>query len=246
MSYYQTNAVYEGLKSIEHDFLWVSGNAWTLIYGDSNATPKAVVLVAGLSWQENSSVVNLMKKISSVSGLPFFFVYFDDSSNEIEAAKVMFNQDDLGEIPLSELKNLFSGIGLPVKDGQARKYVNDATSSAYHNWQRDSLGAIVVSDIDLFRKGGGGFPAEIIELKRSYYSLEKWRPFRDDYANFNLLLNLSKMCGITLKIAYNVRHKNPFYDDVSSLTVFDYSRQGSPNLLGAYDFMSFVNGDYRG
>jgi hypothetical protein len=38
-----------------------------------------------------------MKKISSVSGLPFFFVYFDDSSNEIEYVKVMYNQDDLGE-----------------------------------------------------------------------------------------------------------------------------------------------------
>jgi hypothetical protein len=44
--YYQTNAVYEGLKSVEHDFLWVSGNAWTLIYGDSNATPK--------DWQANT------------------------------------------------------------------------------------------------------------------------------------------------------------------------------------------------
>lgn len=245
MPYYQTNAVYEGLRGIEHDFLWVSGNAWTLIYGDSNATPRAVVLVVGLSWQESPNVLKLMKKISSVAGLPFFSVCFDDSSSEIETVNVTFNQDDLGEISLSELKHLFAKIGLPVKQGQARKYVNDATSSAYHNWQRDSLGAIVVSDIDLFRKGGGGFPAEIIELKRSYYSLEKWRPFSDDYMNFNLLLNLANACGIRLKIAYNVRHKNPFYDDVSSLTVFDYSVHGSPRFLGQYDFMSFVHGDYR-
>jgi hypothetical protein len=68
-------------------------------------------------------ILPLMKALVNLGG------YFDDSSNEIEYVKVMYNQDDLGEIPLLELKNLFASIGLPVKDGQARKYVNDATSS---------------------------------------------------------------------------------------------------------------------
>lgn len=60
MSYYKTNAVY-GLLELEeeHPFVWVSGNAWMLVYGDQNASPKALVLAFGSSWNIQREVVRV-------------------------------------------------------------------------------------------------------------------------------------------------------------------------------------------
>ncbi len=131
MSYYKTNAVY-GLLELEkeHPFVWVSGNAWMLVYGDQNASPKALVLAVGSSWDIQKDVVRVSKKIAQKSGIPLFFVKFDDGVDAIE--KVRFSQP--GHIPteltLDELKEEFAKTGLPVKDGYCGKSVNDATSSA--------------------------------------------------------------------------------------------------------------------
>src|SRR3546814_2212476 len=53
-----------------------------------------------------------------------------------------------------------------------------------------------------------GIPSEIIELKRSYIGLDRWKPFQADFPNFNLLMNLAKFSSLKMTIAYNVRHKN--------------------------------------
>ena len=122
MGYYKTNAVYKLLESEqEHPFVWVSGNAWMLIYGDQSATPRALVLAFGKSWSLQEDVIQAAKKISSKSGIPLFFVKFDDSANFID--KVGFGKPGQQpcELTLDQLKDEFHKIGLPVKSGACGK-----------------------------------------------------------------------------------------------------------------------------
>jgi hypothetical protein len=67
MSYYKSNAVYEMLENTSnHQFIWVSGNAWALIYGDSGSTPLECALVYGKSWIFQVEMHTLLKKIAEI------------------------------------------------------------------------------------------------------------------------------------------------------------------------------------
>lgn len=246
MSYYKTNAVYNALNAEQsHPFVWVSGNAWMLIYGDQNITPRAMVLVYGKSWVRQNEVIKTAKTIAKNSGLPLFFVNFDDGAQVID--KVGFGRPGQTptELTLDQLKDEFQKIGLPVKNGVCGKSVNDATSSAYHKWQRDNLGSIKVTDIDLVRLDLNGEPVEAIELKRSFYSLDQWNPYSDDYVNFNLLLSVCQQAAMKLNIVYNVRQTKPFFnDDASQLLLFAYSTPNKPVKLGKFSYADFLDGAY--
>jgi hypothetical protein len=245
MSYYKTNAVYQLLENTpQHQFRWVSGNAWSLIYGDGKSNPLACILISGKSWAYQKGIFALMKRVSEVSGLPFITITFDDLATDIDQVVVSVNGSIENSISLNALRDIFESFGLPVKNGKASKAINDASSSAYHKWQRENLGSITVSDIDLFRKSSDRTSGEIIELKRSYIQLEKWTPFSADFANFNLLLAISKKCGLELTIAYNLREKNPFRDDASMLSIFKYNKIDTPTFVGTYKFEDFVSGIY--
>jgi hypothetical protein len=245
MRYYQSNAVYERIQGLRsHSFIWTAGNAWILIYGNMHSEPVAVALVAGLSWKPQSEVTSLVGSLSEISGLPFMEIHFDDTIKEIESVGLRRNGSALLETGLEELRAVFSALGLPVRSGGALKAINDASSSAYHNWQRANLGRITVSDIDLFRLSGDRRVIEIIELKRSYIGLNKWRPFPADYPNFNLLLSTANLSSVRMTIAYNVRTKNPFFDDPRSISVFNYNRINSPSHSGVFPFQSFADGSY--
>lgn len=153
MSYYADNAVYQRLRSMgRHPFSWTSGNAWSLVYGDRNAVPKAIVFAAGVSWERQDAMVSLSRRIAEKSGVPFLNFRFDERSPEVSSFLVSKREDGFSEVAAADLKGLFEDLGVPVSAGGVRKAVNDAASSAYHRWQRANLGQIVVSDIDLFRK----------------------------------------------------------------------------------------------
>lgn len=246
MGYYKTNAVYKLLESERaHPFVWVSGNAWMLIYGDQNVTPRAMVLVYGKSWVIQNEVVNTAKAMAAKSELPLFFVSFDDGAQSIDKVEFERPGQARAELTLDQLKDEFQKIGLPVKSGVCGKSVNDATSSAYHKWQRDNLGSIKVTDIDLVRLNSNGEPAEAIELKRSFYSLDQWNPYSDDYVNFNLLLSVCQKAAMKLTIAYNVRQTKPFFnDDASQLLLFSYSTPNKPVKLGKFSYAVFLAGTY--
>lgn len=246
MNYYKTNAVYESLKSEQaHPFVWLSGNAWMLIYGDQNTTPKALVLAFGESWPLQNDIIETAEKISSASGIPLLFVKFDDAA-ESTISKVEFGKPGQArELNLDQLTAEFRSLGLPVRSGTCEKSVNNATSSAYHDWQRSSLGSIKVTDIDLIRLNTEGEPIEAIELKRSYYPLEKWNPFSDDYVNFNLLLSVCKQSAMKMTIAYNVRQNKPvFNDDASRFALFSYTANNSPVRIGQFGYSDFLTGSY--
>ena len=139
---------------------------------------------------------------------------------------------------------MFAELGLPVPKGGTKKLINDASSSAFHKWQRQNLGAITVSDLDLFRTKTSFHHAEFIELKRSYIDVESWRPFRADFPNFLLMNSVARRCGVALTIAYNVRHKNPLNDDPSVISLFGFSEHGSIIQKCRVSFEAFVAGSY--
>lgn len=244
-NYYSSNAVYEQLAcEPKHDFLWASGHVWMLIYGDGDSNPLACVFVHSVSAHLDSRASSVFNQIAVTAGLPFFEVGFDDSTSEIHDVQLAINGASMGNISLQELKKYFEKHGVPVNGSTTNKSVNSATSSAYHDWQRSNLGQITVSDIDLVRVSTDDKPIEIIELKRSYYSLDRWQPFPADFKNFNLLKAVTNRCSCDLTIAYNVRTKEPFNDDASKLSLFSYERD-LPKALGQVSFDQFVNNQYR-
>ena len=247
VSYYRSNAVYEQLASEQHPmFVWLTGNSWALVYGDSSGAARVAVLATGtsctLSDRVRGAFVNLFKRLS----LPAFELRFDDQAEEISEVHM---SETVGEplytATLLDLTERFRNCGLPVAEGRAGKAVNAHTSSAFHNWQRMSLGSgISVSDLDLLRLDVAGQTIEAIELKRSYIPLNRWTPYRQDYINFVLLCSALSPSGIPLTIAYNRRTKNPIVDDPSVLSLFNFKPPELVHRFGTFTFSEFVRGTY--
>jgi hypothetical protein len=248
-NYYKSNAIYDELerRGAAVPFVWVSGNAWILIYADNTAAVQVVAFVSGKSTMLANAAITLRlgaakaaaMTLAASAGATFAEIQFNDE--EISIDSVLLNKT---QITLGELKNWFERAGLDVRGTVTSKAINDASSSAYQNWQRENLGAIKVSDVDLIRlnpKTGGA--VEIIELKRSYFSIEKWRPFEVDFANFNVLSNLAARIGAKFTIAYNVRSKSPyFHDDATLISLFSYSRDEGARARGVVSFEQFLSG----
>lgn len=245
-SYYKTNNVYERLENLsDHSFKWVSGNAWFLVYGDGESNPAIIAAVWGQNAPIPKDMLRLLMQLSTAAELPFACIRFDDAAESIASVQLSINGERFEEVGLNELRTRFASFGLPLAGPQGTtKAINDQASSAYHHWQRQNLGRITVSDIDLLRLAEDGTPSEIIELKRSYLPLERWRPYSADYPNFDLLNIIAERCSLPLTIAYNVRHKNPFRDDASELSIFEYKR-GEVAHLGVIAFSDFISGEYR-
>lgn len=252
MSYYIGNAIYDELlaNSVQH-FRFVTGNAWQLVYGDEDCNPLLLVYARGvksIDYESPLSAVDkegmdFLRSLSEVTGLPFIGIKFCTDINEIEEVLLTTNGIAAKRKSLSELKMFFSEHGLPITNSSTVKYLNDKTSSAYHKWQRESLGkSLMVSDIDLYKINTSGLPTTLYELKRSYYPLEKWVPFSDDYNNFKLLYNLCEISNMKLKILYNVRTKSPFFDDPSIIKLFSVNFKSSPPIIldGILSFQDFI------
>ena len=230
------------------NFCWASGNSWILLYGDTNGNPRLIIFATGNSIRNLDDIGkerletarSAARELAKRASLPFGVIEFDDRAEEI--SRVSLNNE---VVSLDKLKAWFSEFGL-ADHGDGRhtplKSINDASSSAYHNWQRSALGRITVTDIDMLRfDTKTGAPASIYELKRSYIPLENWAPFRADYPNYNLLSTLASMAKVEFRVVYNVRHKKPrFFDDVRRLHIFSYSRQTGPSSLSVVSFDDFV------
>lgn len=245
--YYKSNAVYSALQERRPDRLqWVSGNAWILLYGDAAARARLVALVRGSSWTPSLEVHRIVRWLGAKAGLPTVEVAFDDALPEIDCASLTVDAAPPSVVTLPELTAFFGKLGLPASSSPTRKYLNDRESSAYHKWQRSSLGSsLTVTDLDLIRLGApGGDPIEVVELKRSVIGLSTWRPYPDDYRNFNLILGVAAKCSIRFSIAYNVRTKSPWRDDASKLVVFQYVAPNLPGPGQQVTFDQFVQGSY--
>jgi hypothetical protein len=254
MDYYKGNALYSHIDTnniTTHDF--VSGNMWQLVYGDNTCNPKLLVLAIGSTTNDyngafsdkEKKAFDLLQLLSKKSGVPLKIVKFNAEAASVENVIVYDDLEQKGRsLSMEELSNMFKSYGLPVSNTQTAKYVNDMTSSAYHNWQRSSLGReLTVSDIDLWKLNDDGSINSIYELKRSFISIEKWNPYPDDYRNFQLISNLANLSSIAFKIAYNVRQTNPFKEDISTIKVFnvDFSKKPPISFQGVYDTNKFFD-----
>lgn len=246
--YYNDNAIYEKLRSYKSEkFIWVHGNAWLLIYGDQYSIPKLLAFVTTRSFRDeelyskHKDIISLFKNLD----IPFINISFDDKTDDIDYIRIQDNSLEKWEdISLQELKDIFRRFGVPVNNNPCHKAINDKKSSAYHNWQRENLGNITVSDIDLIRVHNNEIQ-EIIELKRSYYEFDRWKPFSDDYPNFNLTLNLCNKVGIPkFTILYNMRKKNPFADIPDPVMLFNYFDINKYSNIGVFKFNDFYDGNY--
>jgi hypothetical protein len=236
--YYTGNALYDFiLEKGYKQFKFTTGNIWQLVYGDVHCNPKLLVLVSGVDknqyvadFSENEKeALELLNIISSNSKIPLRIVRFLTDQTEVDEVITFKNGERPYTVTMKELKELFHQDGLPISDSSTGKYLNDATSSAYHNWQRSSLGRdLKVSDFDLWKIDENGMPIEVYELKRSFYSLDKWEPYPDDYNNFRLIFNVVERVGIKFKIVYNVRTKRK--DDISTLKIFDVNFKNKPAI----------------
>lgn len=253
MSYYKTNALYEALQSagVAH-FKFVVGDAWQLVYGDNQCNPLLLVFAKGVpSEQLNSQLPDedleafkLFRYCSEKASLPLAVIKFPVDTEEV--TEVHFTTEREFEIvSMQDLSARYGSYGLPVSDTPTGKYLNDKSSSAYHNWQRQSLGrGLTVSDIDLWKLDNDGNPQIILELKRSFYSLEKWEPYADDFKNFRLISNLCNTAGISFIITYNIRVTKPqFKDDPSQIALFDVDFSKTPSIKkrGIVTFEEFLN-----
>jgi hypothetical protein len=236
MEYYKSNALYEYISAKNlPQFRFVVGNAWQLVYGDNSCRPLVLIFAVGVPvaqidnppTETERDAFNLLAIAAANAKLPVRYIRFACDVEEVETVRVSDGSFVYSTLSMPELSGLFDSFGLPVSNTKTAKYLNDRTSSAYHNWQRNSLGgALTVSDIDLWRLSESGLPEIVFELKRSYYDLSRWKPFIDDYRNFMLISNLCNRAGMQFKIIYNQRIKTPFEDKIDRLKIFtvDFSK----------------------
>lgn len=243
MSYYNSNAIYDHLGHTPH-YCWTVGNAWILVYGDHNSDPKLIVFAHGKSWLEDKRVLAVVAVLSRWANLPSVRIEFDDSVDEIERVRLHLDAETQQDITLPQLKALFAERGVPVNSDNFAKAINDKESSAYHKWQRASLGNITVSDIDLVRIDNRKMVA-ILELKRSFKSLNDWSPYQADYPNFRLINNVCVRAGLGFVIAYNVRHTKPvFHDDPSQIKLYYYDTNFNVTQTKIVPLADFQSSNY--
>ena len=243
MSYYKSNAIYDNLGHNPH-YCWTSGNAWILVYGDQDSVPKLLVFVQGSSWVNDRKVMACVTALSRRTTLPVVHIEFDDAAEAIETVRLHHDDGTDETLSLAQLKALFAARGVPVNANNFAKAINDRESSAYHNWQRASLGRITVSDIDLVRVAERNMTT-ILELKRSFKSLNEWSPYPADFPNFRLINNLCVSARLHFMIAYNVRHTKPtFFDDPSQIKLFYYDANFNVTKTKIVSFDDFKNANY--
>lgn len=103
-------------------------------------------------------------------------------------------------------------------------------------------------------KYANGRVNEIVELKRSKYSLNTWTPYADDYPNFALLINTIVGSGkkIPFTLYYNLMRAGQIgrrEEDISQIKVFDFvipnhmisSNQVRYNRRGYYRLEQLLN-----
>lgn len=229
MKRYTTNAIYEYLKekkdALTRKYLFIEEDSWLLIYGTADAVPRLVLIASSLKDGLEGPFSDFEKTALSITSyfpLPVRMLRFTPGRFH-EAVSISDESNrTLSRISGSQLYDkLFAGYQLPADANALAKPVNSATSSEFHDWQRNFLsGRIKVSDIDLIRYGEDYKPLVIFELKRSYQDLHRWVPYRDDYPNF-ILLRRTIPAAIPIFILYNKLYKgNPRIEDISKIRAF--------------------------
>ncbi len=257
--YYQGNELYRYLREqgLRDPYFWVAGTMWTLLYSNADGTPVTLCFVSRVdreeeltrpSTPEEKRAFRPLRLLARQAKLPLFSLRFvDDGLHPCD--HFYFQAYQSGEparvITSAQLLAWFAECGLEFQRGPAKKELNKKASSAFHVWQREHLGNVIVIDFDLLRVQNDRVDT-IYELKRSHLSLETWRPFLADKADYLAESRFAQQAGADFRIVYNVRHTEPeFFDDVSRLKVFSLEQGWPAEELGEYaieDYFPSENG----
>lgn len=236
MNYYEGNGICQYLGSCKEGekFFWPKARLWLLVYGDENSNPKVLTVASerklgAKAVYEEQEAAHMAQQIVQGTGIPVNFVRFDPDRDVQTFQYCEPEMNSMLKLSAEGLKDRFSQYGLKMNEKTAHKSINDKSSSLFHDWQRKSMGdSVTVADIDLIRHKDNE-PTEIIELKRSYIEIETWEPYQRDYKNFILLSKLARKRNLKFYIVYNRRIKEPFFDDVSTLKIFEFDSGVQPN-----------------
>ena len=247
---YTGNAIYDYVCREDLDYYYSAEHNWMLVYGNAASIPKIMVFASKAAdidsdyTADEKREVNKAFSIARYFKLPFLFVRFMANHDRV----VIWEESD-GQwrtVTYDQLRDIYESYGV-VQPGTARKRVNQYTSSPYHDWQRNNLGRITVSDFDLIKYSSGRVQ-EIIELKRSKIPLKTWKPYPNDYSNFALLINTIVGSGkkIPFTLYYNFMRDGQMgrrTEDTSHIKVFDFLIPG--NMISSDQVRYRIRGYYR-
>lgn len=225
---YKGNAIYDYVVENGLGYFFSAENCWILVYGDSCSIPKILVFACKTdnfksASKEVKTNANRALKLAGILKLPFICVCF---MSNVDTVSIWESKNKYWKkVSYGELRDIYEEYGV-VRPGTAKKAVNQYVSSPYHDWQRNNLGRITVSDFDLLKYRGNQI-TEIIELKRSKINVDSWSPFEKDFPNFALLINSIVNSGtkIPFKLYYNKMYdgtKGNRKEDISNIKVFDF------------------------
>ena len=246
---YTGNAIYDYVSKKNLNFYYFVESNWTLIYGNSESVPKMLVFAqkvddiskecTALERKEAGKAYSISRELN----LPFVYVRFMGNSSHVSIWDEAFGK--WKTITYTELRNVYEKYGV-VRPGTPRKAINQYSSSPYHDWQRSNLGKVTVSDIDLIKNNDDKI--EIIELKRSKISLERWKPYENDFPNFALLINTVVASGkdIPFKLYYNLMYngeRGQRMEDISKIKAFDFKIPD--RMISVSEVQYSFNGYYK-
>lgn len=246
---YIGNAIYDYVYNEDLDYYFSAEHNWMLVYGNAVSIPKILVFASKVT-DINSNCPDSKRKeakkafsIARYLKLPFIFVRFMVNNDLVSVWEERVGQ--WRTVTYDQLRDIYERYGV-VQPGTARKRVNQYTSSPYHDWQRNNLGRITVSDFDLIKYNNGQVQ-EIIELKRSKISLNTWTPYTNDYPNFALLINAIVGSGekIPFTLYYNWMRAGQIgmrAEDTSQIKVFDFIIP--PNMISSNQVQYRFRGYY--
>ena len=217
------------------DYFFSAKNSWLLLYGKKEGdipVPRLLAFVCEVNdcyayTAEQKKNLSDAIVISKELNLPLLAIRFKKNCNDVAVAEKGI---PTRLITYSELKEKFQKEYNVIPEAEhGNKDINAYSSSSYHDWQRQALGGIVVTDLDLVKIDRLNEKIEkIFELKRSFKPLYEWEPYLADSMNFGLIINaiIASKKNIPFHLLYN-RYTNDINgnrtDDISKISLFAFN-----------------------
>ena len=215
------------------DYFFSAKNSWLLLYGKKEGQvpePRLLAFVCevnddyGCTAEQKKSFYDAVI-VSKELKLPLLAIRFKKNCNTVAVTE---KGVPTRLITYSELKEKFQKeYNVIPKAEHGNKDINAYSSSSYHDWQRQALGGIVVTDLDLVKIDRHNETIEkIFELKRSFRPLYEWEPYKVDNLNFGLIINaiIASKKNIPFWLLYNEYKEigSNRIDDISKMSVFAF------------------------
>ena len=235
MHKYESNGIYNFLRETEgtHNFMLVDITKSVLIVSKKDTMePMLLVLDDRIQKDEvgkdfgevngESEALFVGGKLSEKVNIPLVIIRYVDTEEELSDASSIeiFLKKPFMEIceeggNLQDLIDLFNRLGIKAyrEEQSPEKDENDSLSSGFHKWQREHLNIGIFSDIDLVRICNEEVVA-IYELKRSYISMEEWRPYLDDINDYIMLIRFCEVANIPFSVVFVFQANEKQYADI--------------------------------